>query len=116
MTAGFLRLVSEEMQRTLLKKGSIKNDPAFIQQFYFSGSKRKLILGLFSLRSTLAVHFTKYWHMAILTNMLFNSMKQNKTIKNALEVKEKYICNCWENLGVKILSNQKKKRYNSLQN
>lgn len=70
MTAGFLRLVSEEMQRTLLKKASVSNDLAFIQQFYFSGFKRKLLLGSFSLRSTLAVHFTKYWHMDILTNML----------------------------------------------
>lgn len=27
-----------------------------------------------------------------------------------LEVKQKYICNCWENLGVKILPNQKGKK------
>ena len=70
MTAGFLRLVSDEMQRTLLKKASIKNDLAFTLQFYFSGSKRELLLGSLGLRSTLAVHFTKYWHMDILTNML----------------------------------------------
>lgn len=37
-------------------------------------------------------------------------MKQNKTIKNVLEVKEKYICNRCENLGVKILPNQKEKK------
>lgn len=66
MTAGFLRLVSEEMQWTLLKKASIKNDLAFTQQFYFSGSKR----GSHSLRSTFTVHSTKYWHIDILTTML----------------------------------------------
>lgn len=70
MTAGFLRLISEEMRRVPRKKASMKSDLAFIQQFYVGGSKRTLLLESLGLRSALAVHLTEYWHVGILANKL----------------------------------------------